>query len=71
MQEKLIDDILDSVKITFGKISLYLAPVSISKLMSEIYEMFKYKINAKTIKFTLNVDNDIPEYLLIDEKRFS
>jgi len=69
LQEKLIDDILDLVKISHGKLVLHRFAVRIRIILTDIYELFKYKINERT-KFLLDVDPAVPEFLMLDEKRY-
>ena len=57
MQEKLIDDILDMVKISHGKLSLNIFRADIK----EIFMMFSYKVNKN--------DKSVPGFINIDEKR--
>ena len=70
MQEKLIDDILDMVKISHGKLSLNIFPSDIGADIKEIYMLFSYKVN-KNVKFTYDVDKSVPHFISIDEKRYN
>lgn len=65
----LIDDILDLSRMEAGKLTFKFRPVSLTGLFSEIEHIFKEKITEKKIQFQVDLDNDMPEHLLLDEIR--
>ncbi|MFH2092548.1 MAG: ATP-binding protein [Pseudomonadota bacterium] len=65
----LIDDILDLSRIEAGKLIIKLKPVSLKQLFSEIEHIFKEKIINKKIDYQIDLDTDMPDYLLLDEIR--
>jgi len=69
MQEKLIDDILDLVKILHKKLVLHISSVKIRDVLKNIFELFRYKLSEK-ISFRMNIDPEVPDILSIDEKRY-
>jgi len=65
----LIDDILDLSKIEVGRMEIYLAPISIRSIAQEIKQIFYYRTKEKSLAFELEVDEKIPDVLLLDEIR--
>ena len=65
----LIDDILDLSRIEAGKLVIKYRPISLKKLFSEIEHIFKEKIINKKIDYQIDLDTDMPDYLLLDEIR--
>ncbi len=65
----LINDILDLSKIEAGKMKLEYEPINPIFVFEEIASIFSQKIEEKGLKFALEVDQDITEYLLLDKAR--
>lgn len=65
----LINDILDLSKIESGKFDIRPVPVNLKVLAQEIKQLFKLKIQQKSIDFVVEIINPISEYLLLDELR--
>lgn len=65
----LINDILDLSKIEAGRLELEYQPVNIHSLLDEIRNIFSLKIEEKELNFTLDIDPQIPNALLMDEIR--
>ncbi len=65
----LINDILDLSKIEAGKLKIEYEPVSPVSVFKEIAGVFSQKIKEKSLKFSLQTDFNMPEYLLLDEVR--
>ncbi len=65
----LINDILDLSKIEAGRLDLNPEPINLYKFISEIRNIFSLKIQEKGLEFRINIDEDIPESILIDEIR--
>lgn len=65
----LINDILDLTKIEVGKIELEYYEIDVRLIYSEIRKIFSQKIAEKGIEFIIDIDNDFPEALLLDETR--
>ena len=66
----LINDILDLSKIEAGKLDLDLQAASPQKVLFEIQKIFSNKISEKSLDFILDIDENIPGTLIIDEIRF-
>ena len=65
----IINDILDLSKIEAGKLEIILESVNINRFMQEIESIFSVKLTQKNLNFTINIDEDIPKYLLLDTVR--
>lgn len=65
----LINDILDLSKIEAGKMEFKYEPVNPYTLIGEIRQIFSLKIKEKDLDFIVEVDDEIPESLILDEVR--
>ena len=65
----LINDILDLSKIEAGKLEFKYEAINPYILISEIKQIFALKIQNKKLKFIIDVDDEIPESLVLDEVR--
>jgi len=65
----LINDILDLSKIEAGKMKLEYEPVNPVYVFKEIAGVFSQKVEEKGLKFVLETDFNMPEYMLLDEVR--
>lgn len=65
----LINDILDFSKIEAGKIDLKIEPTSIKSIITEISDIFKFKIKERKIEFITEIDSELPPLLYLDELR--
>jgi PAS domain S-box-containing protein len=65
----IINDILDMSKMEAGKMQLEFAMINPRVLLQEIVLIFKHKIQKKKIQLILEVAEDLPEALLLDEVR--
>jgi PAS domain S-box-containing protein len=66
---KLINDFLDLSKIESGKIELFNVPISIKHILEEMETLFSYQIAEKKLKFIIEIANNVPEILILDETR--
>ncbi|MDR1587644.1 MAG: response regulator [Treponema sp.] len=64
-----INDILDMSKIEAGKFELYNSKFSIEKMLEKTSGMMEFKFNEKKQRFVMNLDPDLPEYIITDEQR--
>jgi signal transduction histidine kinase/CheY-like chemotaxis protein len=65
----LINDILDLSKIEAGKLELQYTNVSIKNIFQEMTYTFSSNIKAKGLTYSIEIDPDLPESLILDEVR--
>ncbi len=65
----IINDILDLSKMEAGKMTLEMEPVNPSLVLNEIEHIFQTTILEKKLSLIIDVAEDIPEYVLLDETR--
>ncbi|MCP4399435.1 MAG: response regulator [bacterium] len=65
----LINDILDLSKIEAGKLALQYEPLRLSELFEELSAVFSLKFAQKHLDFVMDISEDIPPVLLLDEVR--
>ncbi|MHC1775499.1 MAG: ATP-binding protein [Lentimicrobium sp.] len=65
----LINDILDLSKIEAGKVNIEIEPVNPRSLLNELSRIFSLPMQEKKLGFTIKIDQDLPETLLLDETR--
>jgi len=65
----LINDILDLSKVEVGKLELDYSPVNPYALFEEIEQIFAHRIVEKGLEFAVDVDQELPEGLILDEVR--
>jgi len=66
---KLINNILDLSKIESGNLDLTQEPTNISRTINEIVDMFKEKASKKGLKIEVNISQDLPLGICVDELR--
>lgn len=64
---KLINDILDISKIEAGKIEIQYETVNPYTIFDEIKQIFQMKISEKRLEFIIDVDEEIPKAIILDE----
>jgi len=67
----IINDILDMSKIEAGKFELLATEFSFEKMLQQVVNVNKFRIEEKRQKFTVSMDSDIPEVLIGDEQRLA
>ena len=65
----LINDILDMSKIESGKMDIVRAPYDVGKMLSDIVNMIWMRAEQKGLKFSIDVDPQLPAQLFSDEIR--
>ena len=65
----LINDILDLSKIEAGKMEISSEPIDMRVIFNEIKQLFEQKVKEKNIEFLLEIDDSLPNTILIDEIR--
>jgi CheY-like chemotaxis protein len=66
---QLINDILDLSRVEAGKLQLLPTPVDIRALARESEQIFALRLQSKNLAFESEVDERIPQTLLLDEVR--
>jgi PAS domain S-box-containing protein len=67
---RLINDILDLSKIEAGGLELHPDPVDLRLLFQEILGVFEWKAKTRKISLTLEIAEQVPPALFLDETRF-
>lgn len=63
----LINDVLSLAKIEAGKITLNEQKFDLQKLLKDIEEMMKVRVQPKNLKLNFYIDSNLPKYVLGDE----
>lgn len=66
---ELINDILDLAKIESGMMSLNVEPMPFSELQLYLDRTFRQVAQSKSLDFTIELDNDLPNAIVTDAKR--
>jgi PAS domain S-box-containing protein len=65
----IIDDILDLAKVEAGKLEIENIEFSLSNLLFDTIDLFKYKAKQKGIQLLLHIDPLVPAHILTDPSR--
>ena len=65
----IINDILDFSKIESGKLELYIDKYKLTDIGEQSISVILYQAQNKKIELLLNIDNNLPKYVWIDEGR--
>ncbi len=65
----LINDILDMSKIESGRIQLNMQSFELKNMLYDIGEMFQLRANKKNLKFIVDIDPNVPDYVKCDEQK--
>jgi PAS domain S-box-containing protein len=66
-----INDVLDISKIEAGKFSIVRAPANLRDIVKGVYGLLKFNADEKNIEFLLNVEDNVPETLMVDSLRLN
>ncbi|MBW4360687.1 PAS domain-containing protein [Flavobacterium taihuense] len=66
---EIINNILDFSKIESGKLELNFEEIDVYELTNQIINLFKHEANHKNIKLILNIDEDVPQFIIGDSFR--
>jgi len=66
-----INDILDMSKIEAGKFDLVPTEFDFEKMLRRVVNVITFRLDEKRQKFTLHIDDDIPESLIGDDQRIA
>ena len=64
---RLINDILEISKVEAGRTELQLAACSLDKLLREVEQMFRLRLEEKGLRFVLERGEAVPERIITDE----
>lgn len=65
----LVNDILDITKIEEGKLRLLSIKYSPSSVITDIYNLIKFKVETKQLELILDIDENLPSELIGDDVR--
>jgi len=65
----LINDILDLSKIEAGQIEIHYEPMNPLLIFTELQQIFSLKIAEKNLELIMEIDENLPQALLLDETR--
>ncbi|RFZ84690.1 response regulator [Mucilaginibacter terrenus] len=66
-----INDVLDISKIEAGKFNIVRSSHNIREIIQSVHGLLKFSADEKSIEFTISVDDDVPENLIIDSLRIN
>ncbi|SHN68165.1 PAS domain S-box-containing protein [Flavobacterium fryxellicola] len=66
---EIVNDVLDFSKIESGKLELNIEEVNLFKLTNQVIDLFKFQANQKKIDLILDINNNVPQYILADSVR--
>jgi PAS domain S-box-containing protein len=66
-----INDVLDISKIEAGKFSIIHKPSQVRQTIQSVFDLLKYKADEQGIELILDVDDHLPETLLLDSLRLN
>ena len=66
---KLINDVLDLSKVESGKFELNNSVVQFKKMFDEMQIIFSQKLEEKGLKLIINISEDLPDRIVLDEMR--
>ncbi len=67
----LINDVLEMSRIESGKMELDAAPCNITKVLDELYDMFKTQMDGKKINFVVDTSNVENKFVSCDKHRLN
>jgi len=65
----LINDVLDMSKIEAGKIKILPVSFHLHNMITDLKEMFRFKMEQKNLSFRININTEVPDIILADENR--
>ena len=66
-----INDILDISKIEAGKFKIVRSSINMRSLVRSIFDLMKFKADEKDVQLILELDDQVPEYVLADSLRLN
>ena len=68
---QIINDIIDFSKLSSGNMELNNDCVSIKEIMNNVYETLKDRINIKKHKYSIVIENTVPDFIVIDKQKLT
>ena len=65
----IINDVLDMAKIQADKLDIIFEPVSVTKLIDDVVNVFALKIDSFDLELVININDNVPQNILIDKIR--
>ncbi|RTY92435.1 PAS domain S-box protein [Flavobacterium sp. GT3R68] len=65
----IVNDILDLSKIEAGKLELDITKANINNMIDQVADMVKYSAHEKNLELIINLNDDIPAHIWVDEIR--
>lgn len=66
-----INDVLDISKIEAGKFSIIRAANNVYDIVKSVFNLLKFKADENNIEFLLEIEEEVPQYLMIDSLRLN
>ena len=66
-----INDVLDISKIEAGKFNIVRQPGKIDHIVRSVFDLLKFKADEKNIELLLDLDNDLPQWVMVDVLRLN
>ena len=66
-----INDVLDISKIESGKFNIIRAPNNIRDVIASVFQLLKFKADEKMVDMLLDIDPNLPQYMMIDALRLN
>ena len=66
---EIVNNVLDFSKIESGKLELHIEKVNLHKLTNQIINLFSFQANQKNIDLSLNIGNNVPQFIMADSVR--
>ncbi len=66
-----INDILDMSKIESGKLELSPVEFNLEQMLQKVVTVISYRVNEKQQQFTVNVDGNVPRFVIGDDQRLA
>ena len=66
-----INDVLDISKIEAGKFNIVRTPGNLRSIINQVYGLLKFTAEEKDIDFTIEIQKDVPETIMVDTLRLN
>ena len=67
----IINDVLDMSKIEAGKLELIPVEYNFEKMLQKVVTVINFRVDEKRQQFTVNIDNDVPRFIIGDDQRLA